>query len=262
MSWLMISKCYEEILADPSLLWLFLEEEWRSIHELPFLGTLWFLDCIGETFCSFDIPITVGKAGVEFITSNGQKISSEIIPMAVLVTDGVEEGSLGMVTTFCSPWPGKGGALRSALHLSPVRLTQTEHSGGEDIHQFTLPPMGVFQLPLSGCNHSFSGHVNHPIPTGLAAPMQAAPLFIHSGHPAMWEGWRGAKSLSIPLGSIVGKLQGGPPPVRSCAAVSPSLFLPSLSRRELTDWRRGLASAQLWCSYKALPGPKPNSNES
>ena len=42
-----------------------------------------------------------GKAGVEFITSNVQKISSEIIPMAVLVADRVEEGSLGMVTTFC-----------------------------------------------------------------------------------------------------------------------------------------------------------------
>ena len=42
-----------------------------------------------------------GKARVEFITSNSWKTSGEIIPMAVLVTDGVEEGSLGMVTTFC-----------------------------------------------------------------------------------------------------------------------------------------------------------------
>ena len=38
---------------------------------------------------------------MEFITSNSQKISGVIIPMAVLVTDGVKEGSLGMVTTFC-----------------------------------------------------------------------------------------------------------------------------------------------------------------
>ena len=46
-------------------------------------------------------PSLHGKAGVEFITSNGQKISGEIVPMVILVTDGVEEGSLGMVTTFC-----------------------------------------------------------------------------------------------------------------------------------------------------------------
>ena len=46
-------------------------------------------------------PSLWGKAGVEFITSNGQKISCEIVPIAVLVTNGVEEGSLDMVTTFC-----------------------------------------------------------------------------------------------------------------------------------------------------------------
>ena len=42
-----------------------------------------------------------GKATVEFITSKDQKISSETVRMAVLVTDSVEERSLGMVTTYC-----------------------------------------------------------------------------------------------------------------------------------------------------------------
>ena len=41
------------------------------------------------------------QAGVEFISGSGWKISGEVIPMADLVTDVVEEGSLGMVTTFC-----------------------------------------------------------------------------------------------------------------------------------------------------------------
>ena len=41
-----------------------------------------------------------GQAGVEFILGSSRKISGEIIPMAVFITDGVEEGSLGMVTTF------------------------------------------------------------------------------------------------------------------------------------------------------------------
>ena len=126
-----------------------------------------------------------GKARVEFITSNGWKISGKIVPMSVLVTDRVEEGSLGIVTTFCHHDQAKGGALRRALYLSPVRLTQTQCSSGEDIHQFTLSHMGVFWLPLSGCNHPFSRHVNCPVPTGSAAPMQAAPLCFHSGHPAM-----------------------------------------------------------------------------
>ena len=42
-----------------------------------------------------------GQVGVEFFLGGSQKISGEIVPVVVLITDGVEEGSLGMVTTFC-----------------------------------------------------------------------------------------------------------------------------------------------------------------
>ena len=38
---------------------------------------------------------------MEFITSNGQKISREAILMVILVTGGVGEGNMGKVTTFC-----------------------------------------------------------------------------------------------------------------------------------------------------------------
>ena len=37
-----ITKCYEEILADSSLLHLFPEKEWASNRELPLMGTLRF----------------------------------------------------------------------------------------------------------------------------------------------------------------------------------------------------------------------------
>ena len=56
---------------------------------------------IGETFCLLNITAMWGKAGVEFITNNSQKISGKAIPMVVLVMDGVQEGNRGMVTTFC-----------------------------------------------------------------------------------------------------------------------------------------------------------------
>ena len=41
------------------------------------------------------------KTGVEFITHTSQKISGKAILTVILVTDGVGEGTLGMVTTFC-----------------------------------------------------------------------------------------------------------------------------------------------------------------
>ena len=234
MSCLTISKCYEEILVDPSLWQLFLEEEWRFIHKLPFLGTPQFWIVSERLFSHLMSPSMWGKARVEFITSNGQKISGEIAPMAVLVTNGVEEGSLGMGTTFCHHDQVKV----EPLELLPTLLqwlSQTECSGGKDICQFTLPPVQVFQLPLSGHNHSFSGCFSCPIPTGSAAPTQAVAFFIHSGSPAVW-GWSGNKSLSILLGNTVRELWGWLSPVRSCAAVDPSLFFPSSLRRELTDW--------------------------
>ena len=56
-----------------------------------------------------------GKAGVEFITTNGQKMSHEAVPMAILVTDGVREGNMGMVTTFCHHYQAKVEAPKHSL---------------------------------------------------------------------------------------------------------------------------------------------------
>ena len=101
MPLLMISKCCEEILEDPSLWWLFSEEEWRSICKFPFLGTLQFWIVLGRLFAHVSSPSMWEQARVEFISGSVWKISGEIFPMAVLITNEVEEGSLGMVTTFC-----------------------------------------------------------------------------------------------------------------------------------------------------------------
>ena len=143
MSKSMISICYEEILADPSLQWFFPEEEWRSIHELPFLSTLWFQIVSERLFTHLTSPSMWGKVKMEFITSNSQKISGEITHVAVLVTNGVGRGKSWHGDYLLSPQPGKGGAIGSALHLTPVRLSQTECSGGEDICQLTFPPTGT-----------------------------------------------------------------------------------------------------------------------
>ena len=121
---------------------------------------------------------------VEFIPSTSQKISGEIVLMVVLVTDWVEEGSLGMVATFCHHDQAK-------MEPSEVLSTLLQHDSPKlssvVVKIFANPPyfpQGVFWLPLSGCNHSSSGHISHPIPTGSALPTQAAPFFIHAAGPA------------------------------------------------------------------------------
>ena len=89
-----------------------------SIRELPLMGALRFRVILERLFAHLIFPAMWGKAGVKFITNNGQKISGEAIPMVVLVTDGVGEGNLGMMTTFCHHDQAKMEASEalSALH--------------------------------------------------------------------------------------------------------------------------------------------------
>ena len=46
--------------------------------------------------------MTWGKTREEYVTDTSPRLSGEATPMAILVTDGVGKGDLGMVMTFCS----------------------------------------------------------------------------------------------------------------------------------------------------------------
>ena len=118
-----------------------------SIRELPLMGALRFRVIFRETF-HFNIPCNVGKAGVEFITNNGQKISGEAIPMVVLVMDGVGEGNLGMVTTFCHHDQAKVEASEVLSALCQCDSAGTKCGCSEEVHQLTLSPMRVLWFPL------------------------------------------------------------------------------------------------------------------
>ena len=151
MPQLMITKCYEEILVDPSLQWLFLKEEWRSFHELPFLGTLQFWMVVERLFSHLSSPSMWGQAGVEFFSGSSQKISGEIFPMAILITDVMEEGSLDMVTTFCHHDKSK---VESSEVLSTLHQWDSPKQSIVVVNIFANSP-GVFQLPLPGHDHCF-----------------------------------------------------------------------------------------------------------
>ena len=139
----MIFKCYEEVLEDPPLWWLFPEEEWRSIHELPILGALLLWIVSERLFTHLSSPSMWEKVRVEFILGSGWKISGDIIPMAVLIIQKGGRGKPGHGDYLLLPWSGKGGVTGTALHLMPVGLSQTEHSSSENICQLPLPPHGL-----------------------------------------------------------------------------------------------------------------------
>ena len=254
---LMISKCYKEILEVPSLWWLFPEEEWRFICELPFLVALWIVS--ERLIAQLSSPSMWGQAGVEFILGSNQKISGEIIPMPVLITDGVEEGNLGMVTTFyhhdqanvessealsilCqwdspklsvvvvkifanSPYLPQGSS--SFLYLDVTTL-----SWGTLTAQFPFDQMCLlWLLPYS------------PTQVVLQNKAEDEELKVYPIlQEALWESSKEDHHLSDPI----------------LLSVPPSPFIKKRACRQ----RRGLVSALLWHGYKALPWPKPNLSKS
>ena len=73
-----------------------------SIDELPCLHAPYFCVLPEGLFAKLITPEVWDQAWVDFITSSSKKASSgEIVSMAILITDGVGEGKLGMMTIFC-----------------------------------------------------------------------------------------------------------------------------------------------------------------
>ena len=73
-----------------------------SINELPCLSALCFRVISEGHFTKVVTPKVWDQAGVNFTTPSGKKVrNEEITSMAILLTDGVGEGKLGMVTIFC-----------------------------------------------------------------------------------------------------------------------------------------------------------------
>ena len=121
-----IACCYEEIVrrsdstALVSMGGIFLHTK------LPCLGALWFRIVSEGFFICIASPDRWGKTRVEFVTLTGLRKSGETTNMVILITDGVGESDLGLVTVFCHPNQARMEACGasppcvSTIHLSKV----------------------------------------------------------------------------------------------------------------------------------------------
>ena len=134
---LKIAEYYDELLADPSLVPSFPADEWTSINKLPCLLTLHFWVVLKGLFTKLVTPELWGQAGVDFTVCSGKKVrSKEIMPMAILITDGVGEGKLGMVTIFCC----SDHAKVEPSVMIPTLIQQ-------DSHELAMVVMKIFNSP-------------------------------------------------------------------------------------------------------------------
>ena len=124
MSWPTIAKCYEEIAEDPTVLHLFSPEEYSSIQELPCLGTLWFRLISEGCFACIASPNNWGKTRVECLILTSIKRSGETTKSLIVLSNGVGERVLGMVTVLCHPNWAKREACDSLSTLCQCDLSK------------------------------------------------------------------------------------------------------------------------------------------
>ena len=82
---------------------------------------------------------------MEFITCNSQ-ISRDATPMAILITDGVGEGILGMVTTFCCNDQVK---MEASDALSALCQCDSLKPSVVVVGRYTNTPISLEGLPIS-----------------------------------------------------------------------------------------------------------------
>ena len=129
-----IARYYNKLVEDLSLQGLFLGEECTSLLELPVVGALQFRLISEKFFAQVSSPMMWGKTRVECVTEAGLRLSGEATPMAILATDGIGKGNLGMVMTFCS--------------YSQVKMEASEVL--TTLHQCDSPEPRVFTLWRGG----------------------------------------------------------------------------------------------------------------
>ena len=206
------------------------------------MGALQFRIISERLFACLTSPLMWGKARVEFITTNGQNISGEAVPMMILVMDGVGEGNLGMVTTFCHHNQAKVEASKalSALH---------QHDSPEPsvvVRRYTNSPYipwGSFSFLYLEMSTLSWGHFICPIPTGPAMPMQATPLLQHWGGPAMGGGRGWVEGIPLLLGGFVAQLRGGALPLQPNTTVS-LIITPIHIKKRAPRWKKDWAFSQ------------------
>ena len=77
--------------------------EWVDVHPWASLSAHHLFHIVSvRLFIQLTSSALWGKAGADFITKASRRaMSAEIAPLAILATDGVGEGKLGMITAFC-----------------------------------------------------------------------------------------------------------------------------------------------------------------
>ena len=148
LPWLTIAECYKELLVNPNLIQLFPANEWMSFNELPCLHVFYFCVVSEGLYTKLFTPEGWCQTVDDFITHFSKKVrNKEIALMAILITDGVGEEKLGMVTAFCHSNQA-GWSLWSCFWSLLSRTHRSQLYWWWNLHQFTIFQWGSSAFPF------------------------------------------------------------------------------------------------------------------
>ena len=198
------------------------------------MGALQFSIILKRLFAQLASPAIWGKAGVEFTTNNIQGMSGEDIPMMVLVMDGVREGNLGMVTTFCHHDQTKIEASEALSALCQHSLPEPSVVIVRRYTNSSYPPQGSFNFLYLDVSTLSGGASSAQFPLDRLCLHRLLP---HSDTEVVlpWEeGEEGLKVYPFFWETFVAKLRGGALPLWPNATVS--LYIAPHSNWEEGCW--------------------------
>ena len=172
MLWPNIANCYSKLLEDPSLLWLFTEEEGTSLQELPLLGALHFRIILERFFACIASLAIWGK-------------SSSLISVLGPVERPPHGNSNhrwsrgrepGYGDNLLPSQPKENGDIWHTLCPTPAWLLWAQCSGGKEIYQYPLHSPRNLSTPLPWCQDTLQGHFLHPVPSGALMPLKATSI--------------------------------------------------------------------------------------
>ena len=204
-------------------------------------------DCNGETFHSPGISSMWRKVRMEFIANTAWKISGEIIPMVVLVTNRVEEGGLGMVTTFCHHDQAK---VEPSEVLSTIHQCNSPEPSIVVVKIFTNSPYfpwGSFSFPYLDVTTLLAGMLTTQFPLAWLHLCR-----ILSIHPLRWSCNMGGMTRSCKVYPFLWKALWESSEEDHCLSepvlllVPHYFFSPHWEESSQTEEELGLSSALTW----------------
>ena len=155
-----------------------------SINELPYLGALHLQVVLEELFIRLISSEFGVQARANFITSSGKRSTNEeFVPMAILITNGVGKGSLGILTILCCSDQAKvepSVTLLTLVHQESPELAVVVMKMFTNLPYF---PWGSFGLPFLDIATLTMGTSTYWFPL---SPLHLCWLLLYSPTEVIW----------------------------------------------------------------------------